>query len=295
MKNTFFGQQLPVLTGVVRAETAVQAKYDIKSCVLNGAKGVDLHLSALNESEKTIDRLKDLFNCSPVPVLALHYCQRFDFSLYPLTEEQRTEELLLAVKAGANGVDMQGYTFDLPSKSGLNTEYESLPYSFLKAKPKEVVLDSKIIDKQLDFMEKVRFYKGQVLLSNHLDTFMSADAMVDFCHFIEKRKPDAIKIVTNCNTEEELAETVRSMILVRKEVETPVALFCNGKYRAISRILNPLLGGCMVFVTNGYKPYDNLGQVELSAIKTILEKAEALTFTIDGMKIYRNNSCRGDM
>lgn len=45
-------------------------------------------------------------------------------------------------------VDIQGYTFDLYSKTKFREEFSYLDYSFIKGNPREVVVDGKIIDKQ---------------------------------------------------------------------------------------------------------------------------------------------------
>lgn len=57
-----------------------------------------------------------------------------------------------AVEAGAAGIDMQGYTFHLPSKDNFCGNDE---YSFTKGNPKEIVTDEFIISKQCDFIEKI--------------------------------------------------------------------------------------------------------------------------------------------
>lgn len=287
MKKVFFDQKLPVLAGVVRVATAYEATLAIKNFALHGATGIDLHLSCLNKEEKTPEKLKEIFNNSPLPILALHYRQKLNYVEEPMTEEERIEELVNAVKNGAQGIDMQGYSFDRVSKGGFRKEFAHLPHSFIKANPKEVVVDPIIIEKQCEVIKKVHEYGGQVLLSNHLETSMTGEQFLDFCKFLELRGPDAIKIVANCNTEEELIEVIKGMILVKKEVKTPTAIFCNGKYRALTRILNTLLGGCIVFVTDTYTPYCNLAQLDLTSIKAIMDNANALHLTVDNTPLFK--------
>ena len=92
-------------------------------------------------------------------------------------------------------------------------------YSFIKNKPREVVLDPKIIEKQCDLIEQIHFKGAEVLLSNHLLIPMKTDELVDFCLFIEERKPDMIKIVTQCETDEDMLECFKAMATIKKEIK----------------------------------------------------------------------------
>ena len=57
------------------------------------------------------------------------------------------------------------------------------------------------------------------------------------------------------------------------------------KYRALSRILNPILGGYMAFVNDGYKFDSTLGQLSLNETKQMLDAVSAQLFAIDGMNL----------
>ena len=104
----------PALAGVVREGTKEAAIAEIENCVKEGADMIDLHLSCLDDTGE--DTLREIISSSPVPVLALHYNMRCDWAGCGHTEQMREELFLRAVSAGAAGVDMQGYTFHLPSK-----------------------------------------------------------------------------------------------------------------------------------------------------------------------------------
>ena len=67
-----------------------------------------------------------------------------------------------------------GDTFDLYSKIKFRQEFTDLNYSFIKGNPKEVVVDSKVIEKQMEFIEKVHSIGAEVLLSNHSGIVMTA-------------------------------------------------------------------------------------------------------------------------
>ena len=105
---------------------------------------------------------------------------------------------------------------------------------------------------------------GEVLLSCHPGIPMNAEQVVDLALFLEKRQPDIIKIVTKANDEDDLAESIRAMLLLKKEVKTPVAYHVNGKAGMASRIINPLLGGKIAFCVDRYDEASTMEQIDLS-------------------------------
>lgn len=95
----------PAIAGVIRSKTKNQAIAGIKNCVYDGATMIDLHLSCLENAD--VQTLRDIFASTRLPVLALNYNQKCDWSDAGYTEEQRVHSLFTAVEAGAAGVDMQ--------------------------------------------------------------------------------------------------------------------------------------------------------------------------------------------
>ena len=160
MKNKLSYLCSPVLVGVVREKTAKAAIAEIKNCIYSGAGMIDLHMSCLEKNDT--ETLREIISDSRLPVLALNYNQLFDFENAGLSEEERVESFLRSVDAGAAGIDMQGYTYHLPSKSEFCGEDK---YSFTKGNPKEIVTDSSIISKQCELIEKVHSKGAEVLLS----------------------------------------------------------------------------------------------------------------------------------
>lgn len=282
MRKSFMKNTAPVLTGAVREENADMAIRAIKNFALRGARGIDLHLSDMDEKSLEKASLERIISESPLPVFALNYT----VSNSDEAESRRIELLLRAFEAGASGIDIQGYTYDFASRERFNDAYLNAEYAFAKYAPREVVLEDAIIEKQCRLIDSVHALGGEILLSHHIATFMECDALIELARFLEKRKPDTLKFVTMCNTEYELAETVRAMLMLKQEIKTPTTLICNGKYRMLSRILNAMLGGYMVFCADTYLPkYANMGQPDITAIRTIIENADRLMLAADGSGI----------
>ena len=258
----------PALAGVVKEENAAAAMASIKNCCLAGADMIDLHMSCLENSD--VDTLRKIISSTRLPVLALNYNIKCDKSSAGLDEDERIASFLRAAEAGAAGVDIQGYTFDLKSKTDY---YGDNLHSFSAACPKEVVTDESVIPKQCELIEKFHAMGTEVLLSCHPAVVLNAEQVVDLALFLEKRSPDVIKIVTLAKDEEDLAESIRAMTYLKREVKTPVAYHATGKAGIPSRILNPLLGGHIAFCVERYDESSDLNQIDLRTARAAVDNA----------------------
>ncbi|MBR2907960.1 MAG: type I 3-dehydroquinate dehydratase [Clostridia bacterium] len=261
----------PAVAGVVR-ETSVRAAIaEIKNCIYDGATMIDLHMSCLANSD--VESLRKIISASRLPILALNYNNTFTMGKAGLTEEERVDSFRRAIEAGAAGIDMQGYTFHLPSKSGFCGEDK---YSFTKGNPKEVVTDEKVISKQCELIELAHANGTEVLLSCHPGIPMKAEQVVDLALFLEQRNPDIIKIVTKARDEDDLAESIRTMLLLKKEIKTPIAYHANGSAGMLSRIINPILGGQIAFCVDHYNAGSTMEQIDLKTAVAAIESVQKI-------------------
>ena len=177
----------------------------------------------------------------------------------------------VVVEAGVAGVDMQGYTFHVPSIEGFCGEDK---YSFTKGNPREVVTDEVIVSKQCEFIEKVHGKGAEVLLSCHPGIAMNSTQVVELALFLEKRNPDIIKIVTSASNEDEMVESIKTMLLLKKEVKTPVSYHANGKFGGLTRIINPALGGQIAFCVDRFSESSTLEQLDLKTTKVVIDNLQ---------------------
>ena len=266
MRQKLSELRAPAVAGVIREKTIRAAIAEIKNCTYDGADMIDLHLSCLEQCD--IESLRQVINATNLPILALNYNRTYEWADRGLTEQERMASFLCAVEAGAAGVDMQGYSFQPESKNGFVGEDK---YSFTKGNPKEIVTDPAVIEKQCRFIERVHSMGAEVLLSCHPGIPMNAEQVVALARFLEERGPDIIKIVTRADTEEDLAESIRAMLLLKKEIKTPVSYHTNGKAGTLSRIINPLLGGQIAFCVDRYNEGSTMEQIDLRTTKRIVE------------------------
>lgn len=276
MRKSFAKVSSPMLAGVIKERTPGNARAQIRNSEYHGATGIDLHLSCFEPEFRNAESIKTIVDSARVPVLALNYNLSYDKGFYEDDEESRTNLLLEAIKAGAAAADIQGYTFDLQSKTGFREEYSHLGYSFIKGNPKEIVVDIKVIDKQMEFIEKVHHMGAEVLLSNHPGIPMTCEQVVELALFVEKRKPDIIKIVTTADTDEEMVEAFKTMVTLKKEVKTPVSYHCSGSKGALTRVVNPVLGGFMCFCNDSFAHNSDLSQPTIETAKIIIDNIKKI-------------------
>ena len=261
----------PALAGVVREKNIRGAIAEIKNCKYDGATMIDLHMSCLEDT--SVESLKKIISSSALPVLALNYNSTYKWENAGFSEEERVASYLRAVEAGAAGIDMQGYTYHLPSKSGFCGEDR---YSFTKGNPKEIVTDEAIISKQCELIEKVHAMGAEVLLSCHPGNVMNCEQAVELALFLEKRNPDIIKIVTKAENEDDLTESIKTMMVLKKEIKTPISYHTNGKAGMLSRIINPLLGGQIAFCVDRYNEGSTMEQIDLKTAAAVFENMKKL-------------------
>lgn len=266
MRKSFAKLPSPVLAGVVRQTTTKGAIAQIKNCMYEGAGMIDLHMSCLEDSSQA--ELEKIITSTDLPVLALNYNHTYQWGNAGLSEEEREESFLRAVAAGAAGVDIQGYTYHVPSKSGFCGEDR---YSFTKGQPKEVVTDPAIIEKQCALIEKIHQMGAEVLLSCHPGIYMDAQQVVELALFLQERNPDVIKIVTRAENQQQMLESLKAMVLLKDKVSIPVTYHAAGKAGRLTRVLNPALGGHMAFCVDRFNEGSTMEQADLRTAKGIIE------------------------
>ena len=263
--------EAPALAGVIREKSVRGAIAEIKNCMYDGADMIDLHMSCLEESD--VENLRKIIQSTRLPVLALNYNNTYEWKDAGLSEEERIDSFLRAAKAGAAGVDIQGYTYDITSKSGYVGKKQ---YSFTKGNPKEIVTDETIISKQCELFERVHSMGAEVLLSCHPGIPMSCEQVVELALYLENRKPDLIKIVTRADDQNDLLESIKTMMTLKKEIETPISYHVNGPTGSLSRILNPVLGGQIAFCVDHYNEGSTMEQIDLRMAKNVVENIKKL-------------------
>ena len=267
MKKSFANTKPPVLAAVIKETTPKAAMAAIKNSTLAGANAFDLHISVMNKESITVEALKPVFDFTEKPILALHYNQFPDAATPKDDDNERVRQLLIALEAGAAGIDLQGYTFEpeRDTKATFQSKWIGENMRFASACPNEVTLNPATIEKQTELIENIHAKDGEVLLSTHTGCFLDCGQVVDLLDFLHQRKPDILKLVTSgCDTDEQLAEYFKTMLYVKERYsDTKVHYHCNGKKTKLSRLIGPMLGAHIAFCVERYDELSVLDQLPL--------------------------------
>ena len=90
-------------------------------------------------------------------------------------------------------------------------------------------------------------------------------------------KEAIIKIVTKAENEDDLAESIRAMLTLKKEIKTPVSYHAAGKAGILSRIINPLLGSQIAFCVDRYTEASVMEQLDLRTAATVVQNVKKIT------------------
>ena len=66
------------------------------------------------------------------------------------------------------------------------------------------------------------------------------------------------------------------MVALKREVKTPVSYHANGKAGSLSRIINPILGGHIVFCVNRFNEGSTMEQLDLKTVKTLVDNMKKI-------------------
>lgn len=272
MKKSFAHLEPPVLAAVIKEKTPAAAIAAIRAAEEHGAMAFDLHLSCLDEEYQTVEQIKSIVDATEKPMLGLNYNVKVDTGIYECSEEDRIALLWKAAEAGIAAVDIQGYTYDLAAKEGYHGDPS---YSFAPVNPKEVVTDEAVIRRQRDLIDAFHANGTEVLMSNHPLVRMTAEQILDLARLVAERNPDVIKIVSWCETDRDVAEAVKAMVLLHSEIKGPQIHFhASGPKGRITRLVNPLLGAYLTFCVDKYGPGHDVNQMPLATMKEIFDRAK---------------------
>ena len=274
MGKSFAKNNYTMIVDVVRERNINDAIAKMKNAAITGAKGFDLHLSPLEEPYRNTESIRKIITSVNLPVMALNYSSRYDNSHIEETEEERVALLKAAIDAGVSCIDMQAYTYHRECITRFESEKATPDMIFAHRNPAEVCLDEEALKKQKELIEYAHSKGCEVLISCHTHTFMNAEEMVCLAKLLKSRGADVLKFVGNCDTDEELAETFRGMLALKRELDINVHYHNNGAKGKITRIINPMLGAYLVFASDRFNASSNFGQLELGNMVRLLDEFE---------------------
>ena len=265
----------PIILGVLKEATVDATIEQIKKCEAAGATAFNLHLSLLEGENREPESLKKIFAAANSPVMAVHYNNNPKGVTRKDDSDTRVAEMIRAVECGAAGIDIQGYTFSTDTRATQEKFGDPEKHPIITARPKEVLMDPALIEKQVKAVEKVHSLGGQVLMSCHTGVFLDTKQIVALAKFIEERGPDFIKIVTPVENKDDVLVALTSVQTLKRELHTKFSYHCSGQLGRITRYAGPYFGSSQVFAMDYYNEYADKEQLLISKFLDFYNEVKA--------------------
>ena len=238
----FTTQKAPIITGSISLSTVDSIVSTIKKEEADGATGFIVYLTTLAESERTVENLKRIADCTDYPVMALAYGNYSNL-------EMRLNLWRMAVQAGFDAVDIPMDTYSV-SDAASKESYAGMV--FASAAPKEVSMDAEVIAQQQAFMAELRAINPEleILISAHVGVAMNQEQGVALAKAMEARGADIAKIVLASTSD--LEEALQTNMVLQEELNVPFFYNCAGAASRPFRTAAGLMGTQVVFCCAPY-------------------------------------------
>lgn len=248
MARSFLSKPPPVITGIMAAETPQELIAEARNAEFDGAQGITIDLAVLKPEFRTHNALKGIIDAVNLPFMFYFY--RDDHWGAP-SDDERQEILLTAADAGAAMIDVMGDLYD-PSEM-------------------EITHDATAIDKQKRLIQKFHEKGAEVVISSHMQCPRTAEQVLEHLHALEQRGADVVKIVHTANTDEELAEAIRTTMVLKRQLKTPFIHLVNGTFSRPHRFLGPALGVSIMFAVHRYDTLYGGTQPTIQSVRAVLD------------------------
>ncbi len=214
MKPTFLQYEKPLLTVMIQTPSPENAVARIRKSIPLGAEAFGLQMEAFPLSVQTPNLYRELITeTKGFPVYVTHYRSGHNKGK---TEEQLAEELLAYA-------DMGGTLFDVMM-------------DYFDPTPGEVTERPEAIRKQMELIEQLHARGKEVLMSAHVLKFLPGEDVLKIALEQRRRGADVVKIVTFANTPEEEAENLKTVTLLKKNLDVPFLFLAGGNSSILRRV-----------------------------------------------------------
>lgn len=117
----------------------------------------------------------------------------------------------------------------------------------------ELTDNKEAIEKQMELIDELHSRNTEVLMSSHVNKFISAEEVLEIALEHKRRGADVSKIVTHAENMEQQIENLRITNLLKEKANIPF-LFLSGGECLIHRRLGIILGSCMSLCVCELKP-----------------------------------------
>lgn len=243
----------PFTCTIVSDPTPADCVRTIRLSDYDGSDAYEMNLMMMDRKFINEQDLKPVFRSTIKPVLVCHYRWDYEKPLY-MDEGERIRLLVDAVRWGADGIDLEADAFD-PTPGPSEWSEEARRYSLdRRSKPRDWTLNPEAIERQKKVIGEVHELGGEVLMSAHTRVHLSADQAVSMVREMEARGADMAKVVSVDLSFEDLLDTMRTTLEIRKTARIPFIMLSHGEHSKIGRVVCPMLGSMLAFCTQPCSP-----------------------------------------
>lgn len=247
----FLRDDRPTLIAMITARDTESIVEEIKKIHTEGVDAIGITHDTLNPDCRNRESYEKIFGAmKDKPVYITNYTRG---NPVEHTDEELTEELF-EFMGYIKGPILADIRCDLFARDAI-----------------EYTTDSVAVEKQKQVIEKIHNMGAEVLMSAHSLRFLPYEKVLEIALAQQSRGVDVVKIVTDANTEEELAENLMTDIKLRSAIDVPTLFLCNGTHCKKHRIIGPTIGSDLFLVREN--TYDNENQPSIKRARKMLELA----------------------
>lgn len=240
----------PLLCTTVKGDNADEFICRMNELRELGTEAFLLRLEYLLPENRTEDTFcKIVSTANGAPVYATDY-RRYD-KYANEDDECKAQALLAAARAGVDLLDVPGNMFT-------NEEFE-------------LTFTAEAVAKQRKLIDEIHALGKKVLMSTHVDWFLTQQEVLDIAQAQQDRGADVLKIVTMSNTAKELTDNLETTRVLSETMSSSILFLSSGEMCRLHRMAGPYLGCCMWLATFEEGRKD---QPLLSDLKVMLERFE---------------------
>ena len=249
LKRSFVGRQEPAVALLYKPLSLAEAAALARSAEDDGADGIAVEISELPLEERTVDGFRGLTKSVCLPFMFIDY--RKD-KFCGADDDARQQHLLKAAEAGADVIDVMG---DLYAPA-----------------PRELTFDPAAVARQKRLIDEIHARGAHVLISSHvLQEMLRAEEVLEHLQVQSSRGADILKIVVKCDSDEDFVESVRTMLLLRRELDKPFIYLAGGRFSRAVRYLGPKLGVAVEFAVHDYDSRGIYAQPTIRSFRQVLD------------------------
>ena len=247
----FLQNDRPSLTVMLQCQTPEVAIGRIRNALHLGADAFGLQVESLlleHQTPEIFRRIFEAMNGKPV------YVTNYRFSCNKgKSDEELAQGLLTLADCGATLCDVQGDLF--------------APH------PLQMTEDPVAIQKQMELIDRLHDKGAEVLMSAHTNCFLSGEKVLELAMEQKRRGADIIKIVTDASDMQEQLENMKTIDLLKRELDAPFLFLCGGECSMMRR-MGIHLGCSIALCVYEHDHLSTPGQPLLQVMKQIRDQIQ---------------------